>query len=111
MTQVWSGAAQSWAMNKYQSRENRARIRKILAQDWDPIGISDKPDASDEYGSYADKAYVMLIDDRATADDIASYLYYVAAEHMGLGHQPRLVESSKAVAETLVALRPEFETH
>src|SRR5262249_3380405 len=97
--------------NKYQSRENRARVRKILLQDWDPIGVKDAPEAIDEYDAYADKAYVMLMDDRATADDIAAYLDYVAAEHMGLGHQPRLADSSKAVAEALVALRPEFETH
>lgn len=97
--------------NKYQSRENRARVRRILLQDWDPIGVKHAPEASDEYDSYADKAYVMLMNDRATADDIAAYLYYIAAEYMSLGHQPRLAESSSAVAETLVALRPEFETH
>lgn len=67
--------------------------------------------ASDEYDAYADKAYVMLMDDGATADDIAAYLYYIAAEHMGLGRQQRLADSSKAVAESLVALRPELETH
>jgi hypothetical protein len=97
--------------NKYQSRENRARVRQILLHDWDPIGIQDAPEASDEYDSYADKAYVMLIDERATADAIAAYLYQIAAEHMGLGHHPRLEEISKRVAETLVALRPQFETH
>ena len=96
--------------NKYQSRENRARIRKILLQDWDPIGVNGIVEANDEYATYADKAYVMLMYDRATADDIAAYLYYIAAEYMGLGHKPRLAESNKAVAETLVALRLEFET-
>ena len=53
----------------------------------------------------------MLMDDGATADDIAAYLYYIAAENMGLGRQQRLADSSKAVAESLVALRPELETH
>src|SRR5262249_44928575 len=99
------------AQNKYQSRENRARVRRILVHDWDPIGIQDVPEASDEYDRYADKAHVMLMDDRATADMIAAYLYEIAAEHMGLGHNQRLAEVSKSVAETLVALRPEFETH
>ncbi len=70
--------------NKYQSRENRARVRRILLHDWDPIGIHDVPEASDEYDRYADKAYVMLMDEKATADVIAACLYYVAAEHMGL---------------------------
>jgi hypothetical protein len=97
--------------NKYQSRENRARVRQILLHDWDPIGIRGVPEASDEYGSYADKVYVMLMDERATADMIATYLFEMAAEYMGLGHDQRLAEDSKSVAETLVALRPEFETH
>jgi hypothetical protein len=97
--------------NKHQSRENRARVRKILLHNWDPIEIHHAPEASDEYDAYADKAYVMLMNDRATADAIAAYLYQIAAEHMGLGHHPRLAETSKAVAETLIALRPKFETH
>jgi GTPase SAR1 family protein len=96
--------------NKYQSRENRARVRRILLHDWDPIGIQDIPEASDEYDRYADKAYVMLMDERATADRIAAYLYEIAAEHMGLGQHQRLAEASKNVAEALVTLRPEFET-
>ena len=45
--------------NKCQSRENRARVRRILLQEWDPIGIRDAPEASDEYDRYADRAYVM----------------------------------------------------
>ena len=97
--------------NKYQSRENRARVRQILLHDWDPIGIQDVPEASDEYDRYVDKAYVMLMDGRATADMIAAYLYEIAAEHMGLGRHSRLEEISSSVAETLVALRPEFGTH
>jgi len=36
------------------------------------------------------------MDDRATADMIAAYLYEIAAEHMGLGHNQRLAEVSKA---------------
>jgi hypothetical protein len=97
--------------NKCQSRENRARVRRILLQEWDPIGIRDAPEASDEYDRYADRAYVMLMDDRATAEAIAAYLYQIASEHMGLGQQLRLAEDSKDVAQVLVALRPEFETH
>lgn len=101
----------SYGRNKHQSRENRAHVRRILLQDWDPIGIRDIPEASDEYDRYADKAYVMLMDERATAESIASYLYGIAVEHMGLGHSALGKEDARSVAETLVALRPEFETH
>ncbi|WP_421997718.1 hypothetical protein [Reyranella sp.] len=97
--------------NKYQSRENRARVRTILFREWDPIGINDSGQGADEYDAYADKAYVMLMDDRATADEIAEYLYGVAVGHMGLSPRPELAEASKGVAAKLVALRPQFETH
>jgi hypothetical protein len=48
----------------------------------------------------------MLMDERATAGMIAAYLYEIAAEHMGLGRRLQLGESSRSVAEILVALRP-----
>ena len=97
--------------NKYQSRENRAIVRRLLLREWDPIGIQDIPEAADEYDSYADRAYVMLMEEGATAPMIAAYLEAIAAEHMGLGHSPRTAELSRQVAEKLLTLRPEFQTH
>jgi hypothetical protein len=97
--------------NKYQSRENRARVREILLRDWDPIGVSGIPEAADEYDTYANRAYVMLMDEGATASEIAGYLYIVATEHMGLTDHERLAEKSEQVAQLLVQLRPEFGTH
>ena len=32
---IWLGR------NKYQSRENRARVRELLMREWDPIGVAD----------------------------------------------------------------------
>jgi hypothetical protein len=97
--------------NKYQSRENRTRVREILLRDWDPIGVYGVADATDEYDTYADRAYVMLMDEGATAKEIAFYLFTVATEHMGLTDHGRLVEQSEQVAQLLVQLRPEFGTH
>jgi hypothetical protein len=96
--------------NKYQSRDNRARVRAILLNEWDPIGVREFFGATDEYDSYADRAYVMLMDERADAAAIASYLLDVATERMGL-RDPELPASSRRVAEMLVNLRPEFELH
>lgn len=31
--------------NKYQSRENRAKVREVLMQEWDPIGVRNVPEA------------------------------------------------------------------
>lgn len=65
--------------NKYQSRENRAKIREILIQEWDPIGVRDVPQAQDEYDSYIGRVYVMLMDEGATRQAVAAYLFDIAA--------------------------------
>jgi hypothetical protein len=97
--------------NKYQSRENRAQVREVLMRDWDPIGVAGVPEAADEYDAYADKAYLMLMHDRATAEAISAYLFEIATSHMGLSRTGDLADRSARAANTLVAMRPEFETH
>lgn len=102
----------SQGRNKYQSRENRARVRQLLLLEWDPIGVKDAiPDATDEYDRYADAAYVMLMDKRASAEAFAECLYWIAAVHMALGESEERAAAAMRIAEKLVALRPEFETH
>lgn len=100
----------SHGRNKYQSRENRARVRAILWREWDPIGIRDSFEPSDEYDRYADRAYVMLMDEHATAEAIAAYLFEVATDRMRLTDSD-LAEKSEHVAKLLVSLRPEFGLH
>ena len=96
--------------NKHQSRDDRSRIGKFLLQEWDPIGINDVCPA-DEYQAYADEAYTMLMNDGATADELAAYLLQVATEHMGLSHHPELTQRSKQTANLLVSIRPELKTN
>jgi hypothetical protein len=97
--------------NKYQSRENRARVRDLLMREWDPIGVSNVPEASGEYDRYVGEVYVMLMDQRATAEVIAAYLLDISTNYMGLSANQILAERSARTAAALVALRPEFETH
>jgi hypothetical protein len=80
-------------------------------RDWDPIGVSGVPEAADEYDRYVGKVYVMLMDERATANSIAAYLFDTATRNMGLSARAELVERCSRAAATLVGLRPEFETH
>jgi hypothetical protein len=80
-------------------------------REWDPIGVAGIPEAADEYDSYAAAAYVMLMDQRATAEALASYLFQIATQHMGLSATALLVERSNRTAKTLVDMRPSFETH
>jgi hypothetical protein len=95
--------------NKYQSRESRTRVRELFHREWDPIGVY--PEAADEYDTYADKAYVMLMNEGATAATIASYLFSTATHYMGLSATPELRDRCDHAADLLVALRPEFGLH
>ena len=86
------------------------RVREILMREWDPIGVADIPEAADEYDSYVGEVYVMLMDRRATQEQIAAYLYDIAANHMDCA-SPRNFERSENTAAVLIAVRSEFETH
>lgn len=81
-----------------------AEIREVLLHSWDPIGICDLPEAKDEYDAYADVVLSMLINENATAEDIANYLFKIATEHMVLSGRelPKLCERAAAA---VVALR------
>ena len=39
-------------IDKATSRRIRAKIRHVLLEVWDPIGIKDEPNAQDEYDAY-----------------------------------------------------------
>jgi hypothetical protein len=69
------------------------------------------PQAADEYDTYVGTVYVMLMDQRASKDEIAAYLFDIAANHMGLSAHGHIAERSARAAECLVAVRPEFEIH
>ena len=96
--------------DRYRSRRNRAKVRELFWREWDPIGINTASNAQDEYDRYADQAYVMLMDEKKSAGEIAFYLYWVASEYMGLGgNRAAMRGDCEAVAEKLAALRPSFE--
>src|SRR5260221_12602998 len=101
----------SHGRNKYQSRENRARVREILMREWDPIGVTDVPEAADEYDIYIGTVYVILMDQRATQEQIAAYLYDVTTNNMGSTGSSELAKGCENAAAALIAARPEFETH
>jgi len=95
--------------NKKYSEMDRNRVREILLREWDPIGINEICPA-DEYDTYADKVYVMLLRDDATANAIAAYLLTVATERMGLPNHPDLMRDTQRVAGILAKLIPEFRS-
>ncbi len=79
-------------------RRGGSTIRRILMEEWDPIGVRGVPQAADEYDSYVAKVAAMLREG-ATAADVAAYLTYVSTELMCLGDHPR---RDRAVADHLV---------
>jgi hypothetical protein len=83
-------------------------VQAILRDHWDPIGLGGYP--PDEYHTYADKAYVMLMYDNASAEEIARYLEWVETDYMGLsaGSSSRL--QSVKTAKMIFALKREFQT-
>jgi hypothetical protein len=97
--------------NKYQSRENRQHIRRVLNEHWDPIGVVSAPDVDDEYDNYVGTVYVMLMDHRRPEVAISEYLYDTATGHIGVSPYEGLPEKCKKTAAILVGLRPKFETH
>ncbi|MER8634481.1 hypothetical protein NKH55_32925 [Mesorhizobium opportunistum] len=90
-----------------QSDKNRDLVRDVLLRDWDPIGISGIPEAKDEYDDYADVVLAMLINENATAEDIAGYLFKIATEDMALSDR-KMAKLCDRAAEAVVALRSNF---
>lgn len=70
-------------------------LRRLLMQEWDPIGVKDAPEAADEYDGYR-SPLMQLLRDGAAAERIADYL--TTAER-GMGLTP--AEPPLGVAESL----------
>jgi hypothetical protein len=94
---------------KYLARQNRALVRELFMREWDPIGVKDEPAAQDEYNTYVDKAYVMLMHESASIEQITDYLYGIETENMGLFHSDQAKERARRAARSLTALKSQFE--
>jgi hypothetical protein len=93
------------------SRENRVRIREVLLRDWDPIGVSNVPQASDEYDAYLDEICVILMHDCADAAAVEARLWEIATNYMGISPADWLSKRCSETASRLIGLRPQLETH
>lgn len=90
-------------MNKKQINDNLKTIKKILWEDWDPIGINEAVTAIDEYDSYTPEIYKMLANS-ADAVTVANYLTHVDTELMGGTANPArdLLVANKLIQEFLI---------
>ena len=98
-------------VDKERSREIRCHIRRVLMAEWDPIGVSDIPEAADEYDSYIGGVYELL-ERGASAANICDYLRNIEVDQMEVvdaSRQPLLPEAKRnAVASSLKGLSPYF---
>ena len=77
------------------------RIGKILREDWDPIGVSDAPEAEDEYDGYVGGIYRLLVSG-VVPEAMAAHLVRIESEEMGL--TPVDARDRLAVAAKLCAI-------
>jgi hypothetical protein len=75
-------------------------IKRILLQEWDPIGASGVDEAADEYDAYALQIFTSL-HQGVTVVSLSEYLDRIETEHMGLAARS---ERSNEVARKVLAL-------
>ena len=86
------------------AKEFQEAIRQVLLHDWDPIGVSDIPEAHDEYDSYVGGIYRLLASG-ASEYQIIERLYNLETVSMGLpGGRARLKGVAEKLSELGVAL-------
>jgi hypothetical protein len=81
-------------MTKEESREIRCAIRRVFLDVWDPIRISDEPNAQDEYDGYIGRVFELLTTG-GRDEEIIDYLLWVT-DRMGM-------DGSRASLQTVVA--------
>ena len=83
-------------------RSGARELRRILMEEWDPIGVRGVPEAADEYDAYLGQIGSRLRAG-ATAEDIAAFLTDVEEVRMGLGPSPAARSRNQALAARLRA--------
>ncbi len=93
--------------DKANLRADKAKIRKVLMEIWDPIGINEYPEAQDEYDAYIGPVYVLL-KRNALDSEIVHYLTEVETQRMGLPFRDKeLLLPVVTSLKSLSLLRPE----
>jgi hypothetical protein len=81
-------------MTKEESRDVRSAIRRVFLEIWDPIGVSDEPNAQDEYDGYVGRAFELLTTG-GSDKEIVEYLLWITGR-MGM-------DASKVSLQTVTA--------
>jgi len=82
------------------------RVRQLLIEHWDPIGLDGFP--QDEYDGYGRRICAMIVNSReCTSHEFAKYLISVAEDMMGL---PADLDRIQRTADELADLRREVQS-
>lgn len=81
-------------------RTGARELRRILMEEWDPIGVADIPEAADEYDSYLGQI-ARRLREGASADEVAAFLHEVETVTMGLGSSAEARSRNEALAVRL----------
>ena len=76
-------------------------VSDALVYDWDPCGVSEYPEAHDEYYGYLPQIY-RLVSEEAGAEAIGDHLWQIEVYRMGMSTGRRRLDP---VAERLASLR------
>jgi hypothetical protein len=75
------------------------RLRRVLLDEWDPIGVGSNPNLADEYDSYIPRI-IKALDTGETPEAIAELLFGIEVNWGGVPEERRL--ACLAVARQLV---------
>lgn len=95
-------------VEKYAARKVKLEISRILWEIWDPIGVNTIPEARDEYDSYVNEVFIMLIGESSDDEKLGEHLLRIATVTMGLSG-PTL-ERMMPTVQALRAIRVPAET-
>jgi len=87
-------------IDKDESRRVRREIRTILLRIWDPIGVKDEQNAQDEYDSYIEGTYELLLKG-ATERQVNEHLLLIVRNRMGLNPQDDAMERTVAALKAI----------
>ena len=60
------------------------KLKGLLWEEWDPIGVNDTDCPRDEYDAYANRLFSML-QSGSTIEEVLNYLVWVRTEYIGIG--------------------------
>ena len=90
------------------SSELSQRVDEVLHYVWDPLGVSETPEARDEYHSYVPQVVSLLVR-HATADQLVELLAEIHGRRMDVCSLDRARERARGVVPLLEKWRDVLE--